>query len=997
VANDFRSLGQKDFSGGYHPGDDFINGAPNALVRMDNVWLDTTGALEVTRSCFIFSSNLGSPVIGLFSSILNNVKFRFAALNNGKVLMDPAGAGTYPTQLIAAHAMPAGTLPPAFGQGFGHVFVAANGGRNVETDGTTVWNWGLGTQQSPGIDGKVLAVAFPWYPQPLNLAAFTLITGSLVAVSTSQYTAQTNGSGVLSVTSQASTININVSTLTSDTGAATDIFYLLMYIGLNPATTTSIAVTATTSGGNFYKFTFTAPNFGFISTYTPGWVVMACSRSQFVATGAPNWASIVSTNITVNSTVPGSTYIISTPWEFYNANDASANLNSFVVGAAQSTPAYIYIEQNQWNNSQFSGLSGASVPSMPVIGKYQSVNVSVSTSGIDSRVNQMNVFRNGGRLGGTFWLVVSIPAPFLTFTDPFPDTNLQLQAGSNVNLSPFLTDLKSFFNTGAQIIGIEGPINGRMVFITTQNIYILDFLNPEAYDARLVLTVSANNSEQLLFITKTTQNILLVGTTVDIYQISGTMQFLPGGVFDVSIVSLGIKQPPISPTFSVIDNQLLWIAKDGLRQSFISLVSQLSVDLNTLFRGAVSNGVSGFNIKYWPANFSGSTNNEIPIVIAIAKQKIYIKILHNDATTSIFVLDLQHKNWYRKTESPIPLTMFSEQDDILVGGYADGFVRFIENVPNPGGTPPSLNILTICKDSGEPNTRKDLMALKLVAATNGDPITLSLVNDSNTSVSLGAFSSNGVVPKLIGIPCNGISIDGSRKYALQITGTPSYFKLDNWQLDVYSHPEPHIFYREPPNNFGKNSRKRVRTLPIVLDCLGSNVSMQAIVDGANVGTPTVFTGTGKQTYYYMFSTDVNGVDYSYTLSTSGTFFEPYGMMDQVDVEEFPPPKLEDQIGPLILDKRGKIYGFQVRMQAATSSINYQLWLDDSLAFSSSFVTTPNIDTAYEVLRMPLSMIGNVVRLVFITPDLTKPFYRWDCSIRATSSGMTTNQKWFKLS
>src|SRR5205823_3649757 len=69
------------------------------------------------------------------------------------------------------------------------------------------------------------------------------------------------------------------------------------------------------------------------------------------------------------------------------------------------------------------------------------------------------------------------------------------------------------------------------------------------------------------------------------------------------------------------------------------------------------------------------------------------------------------------------------------------------------------------------------------------------------------------------------------------------------------------YLRIPNNNLGVPARKRVRTLPMVIDTYGKDVTFTPIVDGLLQPNTTIFNTSGKITVYHYFSTDVFGTDF----------------------------------------------------------------------------------------------------------------------------------------
>lgn len=204
------------------------------------------------------------------------------------------------------------------------------------------------------------------------------------------------------------------------------------------------------------------------------------------------------------------------------------------------------------------------------------------------------------------------------------------------------------------------------------------------------------------------------------------------------------------------------------------------------------------------------------------------------------------------------------------------------------------------------------------------------------------------------------------------------------------------------NNYGAAARKRIRTLPIIINTNGSNVTYQPYVDGVPY-PPTVLNSAKKATLYHFFATDSFGIDYAGFLSGSAPF-EFYEMAQPLGVEVLPVPRKFDQLGPLRFDKIGKLFALRLRvvLVGTTTAIPFAIYGDNQEMdptydpvpqYTGNFVITPGEDVVVQV-NLPKSVNSTIFR-VTLGPT-ADPFHRYDVQARVAISGMETDSKWVPI-
>ena len=137
-----------------------------------------------------------------------------------------------------------------------------------------------------------------------------------------------------------------------------------------------------------------------------------------------------------------------------------------------------------------------------------------------------------------------------TFLDTLSDQQvIQLNIDGSLLPNPYLQTLCFCRSSGRPpkaTLRCGGIVQWKMLYMDTNNIYISDFLNPDAIDPRFTLKPSGDGTEVNLWIKKLTNNVIILGTTKDLYEITGTLTVAPDGTIDAQIIAIGEAYPPIS-------------------------------------------------------------------------------------------------------------------------------------------------------------------------------------------------------------------------------------------------------------------------------------------------------------------------------------------------------------------------------------------------------------------------------------------------------------------
>ena len=230
----------------------------------------------------------------------------------------------------------------------------------------------------------------------------------------------------------------------------------------------------------------------------------------------------------------------------------------------------------------------------------------------------------------------------------------------------------------------------------------------------------------------------------------------------------------------------------------------------------------------------------------------------------------------------------------------------------------------------------------------------------------------------------GIDIGGTLE-ALTDTPFEFYGAIKPQEIEVL--PPRLEYFRIPENNYGIPAKKRIRTMPMEINTNGNDVTFTPIVDGV-AGTPATFNTPHRQTVLYYFTTDSFGIDYSGELEGDEAF-EFYGLAQPVDVEILPVGKKFDQVGPMELDRLGKLMGFRIRLLHTSTSLPFKIYMNDVEMWAGTIPTTPNVLKNYEVMRVPKTIMGTSLRIEFGPSEV---FHRYWVVARINLSGRNTDNQ-----
>lgn len=874
------------FHGGWAPSDDAINGRKNVLLRMNNVELDKNGAIKLSGGCKVVQSGYPAEAHTLYSRILDLTRHDYAALTDGKVYRDGSEI------LTGGNAVNA-----AFGTAFDYVLICSGNLRKKDT--------GSGTPTNLGIEIPTIAPTFNTVTAAttgsLPLDSSTVNPIGTVAVTTLSDGTKYIGFEITSVPGSvvlqsfnAPNIPIDWATF-SDGGTETDDDILLLnlrihdIVGHNISAFLDILLESPNAGGdpvsNYYRVDLTAANLAVTgSLYT-------IRRSDFVryGSGAQTWATVYGFRITIASST--TTGVVAS---FFVSASMPATIQ-FKGGSKSKTGTYEYAQLNVSDNGSYVAKSELGVVSGRVT--FNTIKITVNfQEPTDPQVNEVWIFRRGGEPDPNSyyptiglldeWYRVGVVTAG-NFGDPWLDDVSDedaLAVGVRVNLNLISIAATSVTE---RIIDIVGPIFGRWYYFGEKFMYPSDINDPDLVDSSQAVRMTGSDSEVFLWARQVNESTVLVGTSCDIYALTGTFVTLPDNAVDIFYRPLGVKYPPLTNDASTYNGNVYYLANDGWRSINAGGNNPLLIapNIDRMYRGEVCHGYAAVILNFAPGS------KRFPVTIAM--NKLWCNVYGVNHTQ---VYDFVRGYW-RVVDYNLGniVAATSTQDGKILFFYgSDLTLREIDSQSTllvNESVQQYVDLLFPIHDGGEPKRRKDNYTLKVRCYTGAtSDMRIYLTDEAETETTIGFLASATRVTDLYFNLSALIPI--TKTWQVKITGSVADFILEDITLDYDLRPTQLTSLHLLPNNYGTPSRKRVYEVPFEIDTLSNNVTYTPTVDGVAQAALTV-NSSRKQTFAYKFpradSDILIGTDYEYHLLAATGMFEFFGFPALPKMEIFPEP------------------------------------------------------------------------------------------------------------
>lgn len=894
---------------GWIPASNDLNGNPEGLLRADNLELDELGVISLVNAAQKLNSTpFSGEVIQIFSKFIGNTKYRYIALNNGIILRSNDDFSTN-LELVSGETF----TRAAFGSFLGQNLICA-GSKKLKDDGTTIRQLGLRKPDNPPVEVDSVVGEIELGP---NFSDWNAEYGTIYDQNLSPYTGDDfsvvgmypalAGDNVTYWCIAQCIKDYNLAVIDGNPGSDSDIFSLWF---------------STTNLGSTLKIEVLLNDPLYPSTDTYTYEVVDPAGSLFGTTGNGATLSIKRSDFTRNGTNPNLDWkdvhcikiiaITAGQGVYFRGFKLTSK---FLVGKS-----YNYATINVANLGTYvakSPLSDKSLIIEPVGGQVRiKVDSPVEGEDADTQVNEIWIFRRSAEITDVTpigaapildqWYrvgVLNYPGDGLEFQDTFTDEDALTL---NIVADETLISVKDIQD---EIIGMVTGYFDRVLYLTYKELYISEILNPDSVAALSTIKFEGGNITQNLWIAKVGLGTIFIGTTQDVFEISGTFANLPDGSIDCYVKSLGVIHLPLSYDVTVYDNMAHYVAKDGIRALSSGGTCQLlgAGILDPLFNGETCHGIE--SIRLIPKGVE-----RYPI--AITQSHLFVSV---PQTTERNVLDFNYvtKTWQYRWGNPI--SFFVEEDGMVLAGYGggDNYLRVYNSGSlTDGTTGQTVRFLTVYDDNQQPRNRKDVFTLKITADSGNQDINIWVGTIEDGFISLGIHKFNGKEEKLFTL---GGIIEQRKAFAVKIEGYwLETFKLYNFTIEYEAFPEQLTYFRIPNNNLGSYSRKRITNYAFVIDTLGNAITFTPIIDGSLLSSGVV-NFDGKRTFIHYFSSEVIGTDIGGLLT--GDCFEFYGL----NLEEIVSEKLPVPVKYLVIPatdygepnrKRHSSYKFQINTKGA---------------------------------------------------------------------------------
>ncbi len=972
---------------GWVPNNDAVNGNPDGLLRMDNLRIDKNGLVSLVDGHQQISS-ASDFVTKIHSKIQNGIEYLWLAYGTPVVqIYRSSGLSGFNTDM----AVPGAGFPSAaaaFGDAFNYTL--AMSGTLRTKDPITSAPLPLGIQTPSLINGRGPAIHVNSQLSILVPAPDQVVTGS----SGGLFTVNLDPTFFTGAMASSAPFNLNSTSIggAASSQPASDVFEFPFTVIQKPTDIiTRVVLNFLLDGtpndqatyGNYYEFNFEGAELqNGISTRA----LLSKQRSQAIRFG--------------NNTALDWTHVIGVRFMVVATEAATVKFgNITIIGGISGNldGVYNYIQQDVYNDGTYVAKSpvselGYNSATSTFITEIKVTKGSVVITPVlnDTHVTDHYFYRradpnqgvnpdtgesnnNSSLLNYNF---VGSSKRGVAFTDIQSDTDiLELNADGSLFPNLFLKTMAVTDTTNGLadfIYGIEGLHHDRMLYMGQSYVYVSDRLNPDAVDTRFTLKPSGDTSEKNLWVKRLTNNTVILGTTKNLYEISGTWAELPDGTLDINLIPIGEQFPPLSTDVCHYDNGLYYVAVDGLRVTAGSNSANVSPQLRQFFVNTVYvNAVRAIAVHGVPvaAIYDGIG---VSYSVAAAHQKIYFVMPCQDGTRRLIYFDTVTKSYSLLFTDPI--LVYGSQGGELIASYggANPSVWILDSAPGFGfGGTEGLNfkLRTVFDPNGQPRNRKDTFTLKLVLDTGGREISVDLQKDgigvTETDepnwINLGRVSANGQTT--VYIPLSAATVTLGFRYALQLSDVNKVyiFKLFEATIEYEPRPEQLNYLRILPTNLGTISRKRWTAYAFVVDTLGGSSTFTPYLDNVAWGTTSTVSNGTKLTHIFYFASEAVATDMGGTLvADPGSIFEFYGL----NLEECVSEKMPTPTTYLVIPannygtpnrKRHTSYKFQINTKGKTVVFTPQL--DGTAYTGTSFITAAKRTVDYFFPQSAGDVIG----------------------------------------
>lgn len=803
---------QRDFSGGWNPNADSVNGPKNCLLRMDNCWLDEQGIISLRKGSAKINSVALSDVDNhaLYTAYLSGTRYRMANQDDAVY----ANGSSIDTGYDS-------TLDVQFSSYLGQIFFA-NSTRKKKYNGT-LRNWGI---TAPSVAATVVATA------PASTILSTCANGEADGAMTSNEGTQSfqndragNATAAVQIIADATTFR-GTSTRTIGTplnfSAYGDTDTVEMYVKVDePEKLTSVTLLIDFNDGSFQtdyaEYTWQAD--AFLPTLGQ-WNYISAPKGDFSETHntiGKDWDTVKAVRVT-----------------FTGTGQATLTFDQILIKGGSGAPIsgtdiyyyYIYVR----NDGTYQALSGPSPVSLTEPFASHGATVTV-TNPTDTQVTDIWLYRLGGTLDQPYRVATKTVSAYVG-TVAITDATSDIQA-LELNL-PLEAD-----NTTPpdNIIGISEDYYTRIFALTSDGmLWPSRRLDPDAFATGQAIRVGGA-SETPLWIKKTFGG-LYIGTSKDIYRLEGLGDELPDGTIDFRLRPLNVNSPPIGTHVGSDGNVIAYTAQDGPRLFNGESSSALWGNTDLLWRGYTRHGISPVAVGDPGSRFS----------MAIADGILNVLIPEGElaeASQILYRYNLAQQKWYRHLYSTEWRTLYREPDGTLIAGDAEGFIWQLDTGDDDDGSGIELTVWPVHSDDNKPMTRKRAQRIRVRMDTGGSTAGVAVYLDgSDTQATNVNVASSG-----IGYDDNSLTdLDAAFILGLRITGTFNTFKLYEYEIEYLENPQL-MWGRTSATNMGTTNDKVMSGVQLRACTLGQARTFSVLIDSTTVESFSLTSDTNDPVSY----------------------------------------------------------------------------------------------------------------------------------------------------
>src|SRR5438132_4469930 len=903
------------FAVGWAPSEDAINGRKNCALQLDNLELDSNGALSLTGGSVSIRTLAANPHT-LFNRYINNASHIYAGCIDGKVYRD----GT----ILSSSGDSARC---AFGTAFNFTLIASGNYRVKDSGSGTPVNLGVGPATAAPTVTIYKSLAPKTTLAPIGSLTYLAHFKGTVALTpygagyfAVQATCDSDGISVIqSISASLSPARpYDASIVTnqfSQVGNATDNDTITL-IGYTPdpfggLLRFDIILAPGDSAGNQTSDYFSYEMADLATNNANGELIrqknvtfdsvtgvftVKMRRGDFVrfGTGDQTWENVYGVRLT----------FIGNPSQQINyiGSYISANPVIDIVGGSHSqNGTYQFAQVNVNNTGSYLALSPLGPISKVVSISNTQARIVLQTP-TDPQVNEIWVYaRSAGGVndlglssGLDKWYRVLVVTN--VSVSPWVSGVVPIQVGDlealeiNITFDPRLVTAQPA-GISEKFLEIIGPVNGRHYYFTPSFMYPSDQNDPDLIASFLGIRTCGSNSEIFLWARLITSGIILVGTSIDIYILTGTFNTLSDGSVDITYLPLGCKFPPMTSDCAVYSGNVFYLSSDGWRSysyygnnpnnisgtsSNPSGSNPLLVSPNTdlLYRGDSRYGYTAPSLTFVPGTV------RYPVVIA--RNKLFCFIYNQ---TRCEVYDFIRNYWRVLITSSTPSAACAADAEDGSGVYA-AFGAVIYNIDRRDSLAQTVNVLSPILDGGYLLQRKDPCAVKIRFLATGGTVSLSIITELG-SYSVSTTLASASIAEVVCVPPN---LTPFKQFQWKVSSSSvTNFVLESVSLTFVPRPIPFSTILIRNEDFGIVARKRILDWGFVLDTSQAvSATFTPILDNV-AQAPVAISTVEKTSVPFPFTPDLIARDWGGRFSCTSGYIEFWGHLAPREVEAFPDP------------------------------------------------------------------------------------------------------------